>query len=164
MDPDEREVWWVSRAKENMAHKVKKSLTKGVKGIIEDQFAVLKNAKHKASCYDAWRRGLKLTEMINAPASRLKKSCRGVKSNFLSFSWWGGSWLFVIGAWLGGCAARLGVDTACRGVTTAPCGSATFCRGMDTHRGVSSTLPRGRPTFSSGEPSHFVRDGYRAAG
>jgi hypothetical protein len=37
----------VSRAKENMAYKVKKTLTKGVKGILKDQLVVLKNAKHE---------------------------------------------------------------------------------------------------------------------
>jgi hypothetical protein len=46
-DLDQREVWWVSRAKENMAYKVKKTLTKGVKGIVKDQLIVLKNPKHK---------------------------------------------------------------------------------------------------------------------
>ncbi len=46
-DLDQREVWWVSRAKENMAYKVKKTLTKGVKGILKDQLVVLKNAKHE---------------------------------------------------------------------------------------------------------------------
>jgi hypothetical protein len=46
-DLDEREVWWVSRAKENMAYKVKKTLTKGGKGILKDQLVVLKNAKHE---------------------------------------------------------------------------------------------------------------------
>ncbi len=32
-------------------------------------------------------RGVRLSDIeeVNAPASRLKKSCRGVKSNFLSF-------------------------------------------------------------------------------
>ncbi len=44
---DQREVWWVSRAKENMAYKVKKTLTKGVKGIVKDQLIVLKSPKHK---------------------------------------------------------------------------------------------------------------------
>ena len=39
--------WWVSRAKENMAYKVKKTLTKGVKGLLKDQLIVLKNAKHE---------------------------------------------------------------------------------------------------------------------
>lgn len=46
-DLDQREVWWVSRAKENMAYKVKKTLTKGVKGIVKDQLIVLKSPKHK---------------------------------------------------------------------------------------------------------------------
>jgi hypothetical protein len=46
-DLDQREVWWVSRAKENMAYKAKKTLTKGVKGIVKDQLIVLKSPKHK---------------------------------------------------------------------------------------------------------------------
>ena len=37
----------MNRAKENMAYKVKKTLTKGVKGILKGQLVVLKNAKHK---------------------------------------------------------------------------------------------------------------------
>jgi hypothetical protein len=45
-DLDEREVWWVSRPKENMAYNVKKTLTKSVQGILKDQLVVLKNAKH----------------------------------------------------------------------------------------------------------------------
>jgi hypothetical protein len=46
-DLDQREVWWVSRAKENTAYKVKKTLSKGVKGIVKDQLIVLKSPKHK---------------------------------------------------------------------------------------------------------------------
>jgi hypothetical protein len=46
-DLDQREVWWVSRAKENMAYKVKKPLTRGVKGILKDQLVSLKNARHE---------------------------------------------------------------------------------------------------------------------
>ena len=42
-----REVWWVNRFKENMASKVKKTLTKGVKDIVQDHLIVLKNPKHK---------------------------------------------------------------------------------------------------------------------
>ena len=37
----------MSRAKENMAYKVKKTLTKGGKGILKDQLIVRKNAKHE---------------------------------------------------------------------------------------------------------------------
>jgi hypothetical protein len=44
---DQREVWWGACAKENMAYKVKKTLTKGVKGIVKDHLIVLKNPKHK---------------------------------------------------------------------------------------------------------------------
>jgi hypothetical protein len=46
-DLAQREVWWVSRAKENMAYKVKKTLTKGVKGILKDQLITLKGAQHE---------------------------------------------------------------------------------------------------------------------
>jgi len=46
-DLDQREVWWVSRAKENMSYIVKKTFTKGVKGILKDQLIVLKDPKHE---------------------------------------------------------------------------------------------------------------------
>ncbi len=44
-DLDQREVCWVSRAKQNMAYKVKKTLTKGVKGLLKDQLIVLQGSR-----------------------------------------------------------------------------------------------------------------------
>ena len=46
-DLHQREVWWVSRAKETMAYKVKKTLTKGAKGLLKEQLIVLQSPKHE---------------------------------------------------------------------------------------------------------------------
>jgi hypothetical protein len=46
-DLDQRGVWWVSRAKENMAYRVERNLSLGVKGIVKDELIVLTGAKHE---------------------------------------------------------------------------------------------------------------------
>ncbi|MEI6713486.1 MAG: IS4 family transposase [Verrucomicrobiota bacterium] len=46
-DLDQRGVWWVSRAKENMAYRVEKNLSLGVKGIFKDELIALTGPEHE---------------------------------------------------------------------------------------------------------------------
>lgn len=46
-DLDQRGVWWVSRAKENMAYRVEKNLSLGVKGILKDELIALTGPEHE---------------------------------------------------------------------------------------------------------------------
>ena len=73
------------------------ALQKGVKGKV--WFSLIDKVCAERTLQLAWKKcsatqGPAAWMAFNAPASRLKKSCRGVKSNFLSFK-------LAIKLWLG---------------------------------------------------------------